>query len=68
MAIAFCPACKGGVRPEHRLRLGQPFLCPHCCAVIEVIGLRPLELDWACDEYEPEGSLEDVWRRKLGPA
>jgi hypothetical protein len=56
MAIAFCPECEGGVRPEHRLRLGQRCLCPHCCTVIKVISLRPLELDWAYDKDEPEGS------------
>ena len=67
MAIAFCPKCREGVRPEDRLRLGQRFFCPHCCTEIEVESPRPLEPDGADDKDEPEGSLEDVWRAKLEP-
>lgn len=70
MAKAICPECDGGIGLGRRLRLGQRVLCPHCCTVIEVISVLPLELDWAYeyDEDESEGSLEDVWSRKLGIA
>jgi hypothetical protein len=68
MANAFCPECDGGISSGHRHRLGQRFLCPHCRTVLEVISVRPLEVDWAYDEDGSEDSLEDVWNRKLEPA
>jgi hypothetical protein len=37
--------------------------------MIEVISVSPLEFDWAYDDEEDsEGSLEDVWSRKLESA
>lgn len=69
MAKATCPGCEGGIRLERRLRMGQRFLCPHCCTVIEVISVAPLELDWAYDSTdEEEVSFEDVWSKRLGSA
>jgi len=50
MTTAFCPEC------EHSLNLGaQPYegqrvICPECGACLEVISLKPLELDWVYDE------------------
>jgi hypothetical protein len=68
MANLFCPECDGGISSGHRHRLGQRFLCPHCRTVLEVISVRPLELDWADDyeDEESEGSWQAAWSRKLG--
>lgn len=61
MAKATCPECDGCMRLGRQLRLGQRYLCPHCCTVIEVSSVLPLELDWAYAYDESEGSLLDVW-------
>jgi lysine biosynthesis protein LysW len=51
MTTTFCPEC------EHSLNLGaQPYegqqvICPECRARLEVVSLKPLELDWV---YEKE--------------
>jgi hypothetical protein len=70
MAKATCPECNRGIKVGRRVRLGQQFLCPRCCTVVEVISVFPLALDWSddYDEEDSEGSLEDVWSRKLGSA
>ncbi len=47
MARAFCPDCDGEIRLNHHTRLGQKLVCPHCDADLEIIGVNPLELDWA---------------------
>ena len=64
--MANCPECDRGIKLGRRPRQGQKFLCPHCSTAIEVIGVVPLEFDWAYDEddEESESSLEDVWSRK----
>ena len=68
MAKATCPECDGCMRLGRQLRLGQRYLCPHCCTVIEVSSVLPPEPDWAYEKDEPEGSVEDEWRGKLEPA
>ena len=65
MAIAFCTRCRQDVRPEHRLRLGQRFFCPHCCTEIKVVSPSPLKPDLVSDRTE--GSAEDGRRGKLEP-
>ncbi len=67
MATVNCPECDRGIGLGRRLRLGQRFLCPHCRTAIEVISEVPLELDWVYDDDDEgsEGSLEDVWSRKM---
>jgi lysine biosynthesis protein LysW len=40
--------------------LGQRVACPECCAVMEVIGLDPIEVDWVYDEPEYEEREEQA--------
>jgi hypothetical protein len=67
MAKTNCPECCGDIVLGRRLRRGQRFLCPHCCTAIEVIGMAPLELDWAYDDddWKSDRSLEDVWSTRM---
>jgi alpha-aminoadipate carrier protein LysW len=67
MARAYCPECDGRIVLESA-EVGQKLTCPHCDADLEVIGVEPLELDWAYDwswedeeeeEYEEEDENED---------
>jgi alpha-aminoadipate carrier protein LysW len=57
---AFCPDCDGEIRLSPHGRLGQKLVCPHCGADLEVIGVDPLELDWAHVWTERDwGDVED---------
>ncbi len=49
--IGACPECDANVVFTKAPFLGQKKTCPECVAELEVIGLSPIELDWA-DEYE----------------
>jgi lysine biosynthesis protein LysW len=50
MKEAKCPLCgekiKVGVKPWR----GQQIECPACDAVLEVVGLNPVSLDWPYDD------------------
>ena len=54
MKEAKCPLCgeriKVGVKPWR----GQEITCTACDAILEVVGLNPLSLDWP---YSDEGYL-----------
>jgi lysine biosynthesis protein LysW len=50
MAVAYCPECGNSIGLSARPREGQRLICTECGARLEVISLRPLELDWAYDE------------------
>jgi alpha-aminoadipate carrier protein LysW len=55
VAVATCPDCGEQVAVRSRIRLGQDVVCPNCDAELEVVGMEPLELDWAYDdEYDDE--------------
>lgn len=42
-----CPECDADVAFESRPEYGALVRCPLCQAQLVVIGLRPIELDWA---------------------
>ncbi len=50
MAVAFCLECGNSINLDTRLHEGQRLICTGCGARLEVISLRPLELDWVYDE------------------
>ena len=47
MASAHCPDCDLRIVLNPHAKLGQELACPHCDADLEVIGVDPLQLDWA---------------------
>jgi lysine biosynthesis protein LysW len=59
---AVCPECHSEVRFEAAPKLGQRTECASCRAALEVVKLRPVELDWAFDEplQKPSGLEETV--------
>ena len=59
MAVAFCPECETGIKLGNTPREGQQVTCPECGAELEVISLKPLELDWAYEESEED--WDDGW-------
>jgi lysine biosynthesis protein LysW len=56
MAQAACPECHAEVQFDSAPRLGQRAECAACLAALEVVKLRPLELDWAFEEPLPKPS------------
>jgi lysine biosynthesis protein LysW len=46
MARGYCPDCDESISLRNP-KVGQVLLCPHCDTEVEVVGLDPLELDWA---------------------
>jgi len=50
MTTAFCPECEHSLNLGAQLYEGQRIICPECGARLEVISLKPLELDWVYDK------------------
>ncbi|MDX1612978.1 MAG: hypothetical protein R3300_01635 [Candidatus Promineifilaceae bacterium] len=67
MASAFCPDCNQKIVLGPKPRKGQWVVCPHCNAELEIVSIRPLELDWASDIDDDEDDEEldfdddDLW-------
>jgi lysine biosynthesis protein LysW len=58
MPVTFCPECDGDIKLSTSPRKGDQITCPNCGAYLEVVGLSPIELDWADDEYDFEQDYE----------
>ncbi|GAB4477722.1 MAG: hypothetical protein Kow00124_21250 [Anaerolineae bacterium] len=57
---ARCPECLAAIWVRDDIELWDPITCPECHAALQVVRLRPLELDyldedWEDDDYEDEG-------------
>lgn len=44
---AYCPGCDTRIRFNKRPTMGHKVTCPECLELLEVVELRPIELDWA---------------------
>lgn len=59
MPSAYCPDCDEKIVLNNP-RVGQKLFCPHCDTEVEVIGIDPLDLDWAYDmSYDDDWDDED---------
>jgi alpha-aminoadipate carrier protein LysW len=47
MITVFCIDCDRPIKLESRPTEGELILCPSCGTDLEVIGVDPVELDWA---------------------
>lgn len=56
---AFCPACDTRIRFGERPRLSDIVSCPECEEFFEVVGLSPIELQWADESSFGEEEFED---------
>ena len=52
MTVAKCPLCGERVKVGTKPWIGQEITCPACDAILEVVGINPVSLDWP---YEDEG-------------
>lgn len=62
MAVAFCLECGNTITLGTRLHEGQQLICTECGARLEVINVRPLELDWVY--AEPYHDPQEYWQIK----
>lgn len=46
MITSDCPLCGEEIKMGLLLKFGQRLNCPTCDAVLEVVGLNPIKLDW----------------------
>ena len=57
---AQCPECDADIELKPATELGDPVTCTECGAQLEVISLKPPELDYALDlEDEEEDDLDE---------
>lgn len=60
--LAYCPSCDSRIRFfASTTKVGTRVTCPECGQMLEVVRLRPLELDWAYDRSRNDGALQR-WR------
>jgi len=62
MPISKCPLCGEKVKVELKAWIGQEYECPACDAVLEVVGLNPVSLDWPYEDggyYSPDYDIEE---------
>ena len=55
-----CPDCDEKIVFNPHPKVGQKLVCPHCDAELEVLSVKPLELDWAYD-WDDEGKWDDEY-------
>jgi lysine biosynthesis protein LysW len=53
-----CPMCGAAMQVPTNAEVGDLVYCDQCDAELEVVSLKPLELDWPLDDYE-DYDLED---------
>ncbi|KPK88755.1 MAG: hypothetical protein AMJ88_18480 [Anaerolineae bacterium SM23_ 63] len=58
MAKGYCPECDVTINLGKSPRKGQRIICFKCGSQLEVVGLSPIELDWAYDE-DPDLRMDD---------
>jgi lysine biosynthesis protein LysW len=56
--VAYCPECDAKINVKSP-KLGQIVVCRVCDTRLEVVDLRPLELDWAFEDDFDDMDLVD---------
>lgn len=54
-----CPMCGASVTVAKNAKEGDLVYCDACEAELEVVSLKPLELDWPLEEYDDDFDYED---------
>lgn len=63
MAFGYCPDCLARLDLNRMPKVGQEVTCGGCSAILRVIDLNPLQIDWAA-EATGDGWEED-WEVEL---
>ncbi|MGH9766967.1 MAG: lysine biosynthesis protein LysW [Blastocatellia bacterium] len=54
MPLAACPECEAEIHVDEDVDKGENIRCEECEAMLEVVGLDPIELDLAPEDEEDE--------------
>ena len=60
-----CPDCASTITLGKSVKLGEFIECPECGVMLEVISLKPLELDYALGEEDWEEWEEEEWEEEV---
>ncbi len=61
MPYAACPGCDQNIFLRRSPKMGDMVYCDNCEADLEVVGMKPIELDWPWEEDEDELVDDDDW-------
>jgi lysine biosynthesis protein LysW len=59
--MVWCPGCGNSIEVSKKAKLGAVIECQECGAMLEVISLTPIELDYALGDEEWEEEGEEEW-------
>lgn len=59
MSNANCPMCNSAVRIPSNAKEGALIFCDACDAELEIVSLKPVELDWPLDDYDFESDYDE---------
>lgn len=59
MANAKCPMCGASVGVPSNVKEGDQVFCDSCDAELEVVSVKPLELDWPLDDYDYDDDYDE---------
>jgi lysine biosynthesis protein LysW len=54
---SYCPECDTRIRFYKRPKLGALVTCPECDEVLEVVSIRPIELEWTTEGFYDDDNL-----------
>ena len=54
-----CPMCSAVIQAPANSAIGDLVYCDQCDAELEIVSLKPLELDWPLDDYEDVDEDDD---------
>ncbi len=54
-----CPFCKEAVELGKSAKEGDIVVCKACDAELEIVSLKPVELDWPLDDYDEDEDDDD---------
>lgn len=54
-----CPMCGAALEAPSNAKVGDLVYCDQCDAELEIVSLKPLELDWPLDDYEDYNDEND---------
>jgi lysine biosynthesis protein LysW len=58
--ITRCPECDGTIVFGTKMKMGEHIECRECGALLEVISLNPLELDYALEDEDWDDWEEEI--------
>lgn len=59
MANTKCPMCGASITVASNVKEGSMVICDSCDAELEVVSVRPLELDWPLDDMDYDDDYDD---------